>query len=302
MGATDQPSTTNSVANLAARWALPAVWITLPFTAGGAFADALAGRDRPVQLVASLGLWICWGVALAAMGVPRTTSLTLVRVIVPTAAAATFVAGLTDQFDAAVGLALLVTGAATVWCLNPLVGDHFVNGSSYGEERRYPLRPPTALLLGPIEATWAAVVAAATVGPLLLAAGQWLPGAIATVGGAVVVAGGGRILHGLSRRWLVFVPAGVVLHDPAAMADPLLATPRELLGIGLAQRDTTAEDLTLGVTGLAVEVRFREPLTFAPRPKRGHAVAVRDIEALLCAPSRPGAVLRDAASRRLPVH
>ena len=48
------------------------------------------------------------------------------------------------------------------------VGSDFVNGSSYGDERRVALRPPTALLVGPIEAVWAG-----TAVPLPVAVVRW---------------------------------------------------------------------------------------------------------------------------------
>lgn len=286
---------------LVSRWLLPVLWVTLPFTAGPLLATALDERSRPVQLVGSLGLWAAWAVALAAMGVPRTTSLTVVRTIVPASLLAVLVAATTTEVAARTWLALTVTLAATVWCLTAPVGDTFVNGSSYGHERRFPLRPPTAVLLGPLPLTWLAVVLGATVGPLLLASRQWAAGVIATAIGVAVVLGGVRILHGLSRRWIVLVPAGVVLHDLSAMADPLLVPTRDLARIGPAEVGTDAEDLTLGATGLALELRFREPMTFAPRPARGRAVEVRDTMALLCTPSRPGAVLRACRDQKLPV-
>jgi hypothetical protein len=40
---------------------------------------------------------------------------------------------------------------AAVISLSAPVGDRMVNGSSYGDERRMPLRPPGVLLLGPFE-------------------------------------------------------------------------------------------------------------------------------------------------------
>ncbi len=51
------------------------------------------------------------------------------------------------------------------------------------------------------------------VGPLALAARAWVPGVLLT---AAAVALGwflGRRFHRLARRWLVLVPAGVVVHD-----------------------------------------------------------------------------------------
>ena len=56
----------------------------------------------------------------------------------------------------------------------------------------------------------AALAAGVVTGPQLLADRQWLIGGVAVAVGAAVGAVGARQLHLLSRRWLVFVPAGVV--------------------------------------------------------------------------------------------
>ena len=49
------------LAPLARRWGFALVWVSLPFTAGPSFADALDPRSRPVQLVATVGLWLLLG-------------------------------------------------------------------------------------------------------------------------------------------------------------------------------------------------------------------------------------------------
>src|SRR5436853_356968 len=90
------------------------------------------------------------------------------------------------------------------------------------DHRSGPVQVATSALL------WVGWLAAPAAGILLLAAKQWVAGAIVLVlaNGAAFVAV--RALHGLSRRWVVFVPAGVVLHDPMATADPVLF-PRQVI-------------------------------------------------------------------------
>ena len=77
-----------------------------------------------------------------------------------------------------------------------------------------------------------------------------------------------RSLHTLSRRWLVFTPAGVVLHDQLVVVEAMLVVRRQLASIAPALADTTARDLTLGAPGLALEVRMTEPLAISPTPAR----------------------------------
>ena len=104
----------------------------------------------------------------------------------------------------------------------PTTGDVLLNGSSYGHERRLPLRVPGPVLLGPLVLAWAAIVAPLVAGPLLLAARAWIAGAAVLVLGLPLAAVGVRSLHGLARRWLVLVPAGLVLHDHQALVEPVL--------------------------------------------------------------------------------
>ena len=58
------------------------------------------------------------------------------------------------------------------------IGDAFVDGSSYGDERRFLLRTPGALAIGPLFVVCAVIVAGLTVGPVLLLAQRWVVGAI----------------------------------------------------------------------------------------------------------------------------
>lgn len=300
---TDAPAAGRGVGALVERWALAAVWLSLPLTAGTAFAEALDPRDRPVQVVASVLLWLGWAAAIVALLVPRTTSLTATRLLVPAAPAAALAAALAGPFTVADLVAVTFGLVAFGLLLLPATADRMVTGSSYGDEVRFLLKTPGPLLLGPLQLIWALTVAGTVTGPLLLAAGQWVAGGVAVVVGAGLVVVGVRAVHGLSRRWVVFVPAGLVLHDLTAMADALLV-PRKLLGrIGPAPADTTATDLTLGSAGLALQLDLTEPTVIAPRPRNPRRPTLEPIHvtALLVSPARPGALLREARTRRLRV-
>jgi hypothetical protein len=88
---------------------------------------------------------------------------------------------------------------AAVCALLPTTGDAFVDGASYGDERRFLLRPPGAFLLGPIEFGWAIVVAGIAAGPLLLLARQWVVGAAVTIVGGLLAWRAWRSLDALSE-------------------------------------------------------------------------------------------------------
>ena len=136
---------------------------------------------------------------------------------------------------------------------------------------------------------------------LLAAAGVWVgAGAALLVGlpGAVVAA---RSLHGLTQRWLVLVPAGVVVKDAMTLADPVLFRRQVVLALRPAPADTDSLDLTMGAAGLALELLLTEKVPMAlvkPKERRSEAGASAR---LLLTPTRPGAVLADAAARSLPV-
>jgi hypothetical protein len=283
------------------------VWVTLPFTAGPALADTLDPRSPSFRTGASVGLWAVWGATLIAALVPRTVTLTAIRIVAPASVVAvTWGAVVSPSPGPAEVVAIVATGLATAVALLPGTGDAYVNGSSYGDERRLPLRAPAAVLLGPLELTWAAVVLGAGAGPLLLAAQAWVTGIVALVVGWPVAWWGARSLHTLSRRWLVFTPAGVVLHDPMVVVEAMLVVRRQLASIAPALADTTARDLTLAAPGLSLEIRMTEPLAISPTPHRRlrgeqPPVVSEDVDAVLITPTRPGVVLVEAARRRLPV-
>jgi hypothetical protein len=303
-----------SLLNRAGAWPLRLLWLILPVAAGATFADALDPSLRSFRTVTSVGLWVVWGVTLIATLIPRTVTLTPVRLVVPASLPAVAWAASASPFGVEDIAALLTAGLAAIASLAPSTGDAFVNGSSYGDERRLPLRPPGTLLLGPIELAWLAAVAGLTSGPLLLAAQHWVAGGIATAIGLPVAALAVRALHGLSQRWVVFVPAGLVVHDHLALADPVLLARRSIVRLGPAPADTDARDLTVGALGLALEARLREPVPLVlarlaaagAEPPGGDGEAdeagrATTTDPLLFTPSQPGEVLREARRRRFAV-
>jgi hypothetical protein len=280
-------------------WAVRGGWLALPFVAGPVLGDALDGSSRSVQVVASLGLWGVWAGVLVATLVPRSLSLTVVRVAAPAAAAAVVVASAAGEGDVAWRVTALTWALLTVAVVfAPAVGEQFVDGSSYGDERRFPLRVPGPLMAGPVPLAWVAVVAGVSAGPLLLAARQWLVGGLALVVGVAAAAWGARTLHVLARRWLVLVPGGIVLHDPLALTDPVLFRRKTLRSLGPAPADSKGLDLTRNALGLALEAQLVEPVTLVLAPGRpGGASATVQTDTVLFTPTRPGALLAAVRAR-----
>ena len=281
-------------------------WLLLPLLTGPVFAAALDGTARATQIVASLGLWAGWLAGLLATLLPRTVTLTALRLL----ASGAVVAVAWAAADAGTGAEPLELGwrvvgpvsvlVAAVLAFAPETGRLFVDGSSYGDEQRFPLRVPAPLLAGPVPLAWLAVVVGASAGPLLLAAEVWVAGVVALVAGLVAAGWGARALHVLARRWVVLVPAGLVLHDQLALADPILLRREEVRALDPAPADTDALDLTRGALGLALEVTLVAPvaLTLAAAGPSATAEAVK-ADRLLFTPTRPGALLAAARARRL---
>lgn len=300
------PPSDGGRARRVARWAPVVVWLSLPLTAGSTFGDALADRSTPVAIVAAIGLWAGWAGGLVATLVPSTASLTTVRILFPAALVAAGWAAIlsADPTGTGASAALALTSLAAVLSLWAMVGDVYVNGSSYGDERRFPLRPPGPVVLGPLEVLWAAMVASTFAGPLLLAARQWVPGVALTVIAVAIDMIGVRALHQLSRRWLVFVPAGVVLVDRSMLLEAMLTLRPRIESMGLAAEDSEAVDLSAGAIGLQVELRLDRPGDIVRTPARRDRhllVEPMEVSAVRFAPSRPGQVLDAARARRITV-
>jgi hypothetical protein len=152
--------------------------------------------------------------------------------------------------------------------------------------------------------SWLIWVAALITAPLAWAARAWALATVATVVAAAACWLLPRRWHQLSRRWLVAVPAGLVVHDPVVLAETLMLPRPQVAAVRLAEHGpgaTSAADLTGPTPGLAVEVQLREPATavLARRPgeSRGRAV---DVPGLLVSPTRPGAALAEARRRGYP--
>ena len=296
----DDPAAPGRRAEWADVWGLRSIWLLLPVLTGPAVADALHDMDAAPRSTASATLWVLWAVGLTATLVPLPLTLTALRLGGP--AVATLAAWSAEATSVAVHAACALATAALVVLATfaAPVADRFVDGASYGDERRFLLRAPgpVALVLGPLATVVA--IAGATVGPILLLESRWVAGGVVTGLGATLAAMAVRSLHRLARRWIVLVPAGFVLHDHLALAEPTLLQRASLEHLGAASSNTRADDLTQHARGLAIEIRCRRPHDVLPAGPRG-GVEVRAIAAFLCSPARPDVVLAAAARRRLPV-
>ncbi len=262
---------------------------------------AVEGRSAAVVWTTAIGGWLVWAGLALALAIASVRSLTAVRVGTPLALVTTGAAAI----GGAPAVDLLGLGVASIVTVGAMsaaeFGRQFVQASAYGDEERFPLRMPVAAGTAAV-LTWLVWAPALVAGPLLVAAHQWIIGSVVLI----IAVGGGVFLvprwHRLSQRWFVLVPAGIVLRDPVVLADVLPLRTAQLAHIALAPADTQAADLTGPASGYAIEVVTTESVTavfaFTPADPNGRAI---HLTAFLVTPSRPGAVLRAARRRGLPV-
>jgi hypothetical protein len=281
-------------------WCARLTWLSLPITAGSAIADALGPwSSAPANLAATL-LWLGWGAGVVALLAPRPWGLTVLRVAAPVAVVVA-IASAPSSSAAGAAVAVVFALAAAACALSPRVAQAAANALAYGDEVRFPLRIPTPLLLAPAPLAILLVVLGVTAGPLLLADGSIAAGVFAVVVGLPLAAFLGRSLHGLSRRWLVLVPAGIVIVDPLILVDPALMQRRQVSGIerngGRSGRDD-ALDLRLGTAGSSIVIRLSERLPFVRRRGRADATIV-EADTVLVAPTLSDEFLATAGARHL---
>lgn len=270
-------------------WLIAVVWGACPFAVGPSVGAATSSASRATQLVIVIGLWAMWTVVLVTTLVRLPSALVALRVGAPgpiCVSAACAIAGHSSV------VAMTVSTVALLAPFAPGVADRWVQGGAYGHEKRFVLRAPASLLLGPIQVAWLAIAASLSAGPLLLANRMWIAGTIAVVVGAAATTAAVRSFWMLADRWLVVVPAGIVLHDRFALAETVMCPHRSIGSVGAATVGTTAHDFTMGSMGLAIEITMREPLPMIPRTVRGKPAAPVEPGSWLCTPSSPAAFLQ----------
>ena len=281
-------------------WGARAAWLAAAVLGGRAVGDALADRSGPVQVAGTVGAWLGWALGAVALAVPSVATLTVARTVVPAALAvtvATVVFGADVDDVLALGLPAVL---ASVLVAAAETGRTYLQASAYGDEQRFGLRPPLGYLAATV-LTWLVWVTAVITAWLAWPAGAWWLAAATTLLAVAATITLPRRWHQLSRRWLVFVPAGLVVHDPVILSDSLLLTRAGVRRIAVNELGSAAVpglDLTGPTPGLAVEVGLHEPVTtlLARRPseRRGRTASGSTV---LVSPTRPGAVLTEAAKR-----
>lgn len=251
-----------------------------------------------------LGSWLVWALwAAVAIGVlvPHPLSLVGVRFVTPLLvvnAAWLLVTTPNSGIDTvqrwgAVGafFVMLVVAVATY---GAAYGATHAQAAAYGHERRHLLRPPVAVIL-PIVVLWLVVAASgatASHSPSLVVAG------VAMAIFLLLIAFALRRAVVLARRWLVFVPAGIAVHDPLMLRDTFMVRSHDVRSLQVAPNDTAGFDATGTTWGVVLELTLSHPHDVSLSPFATRLTRTLDrlhVTSLLLAPSRPNSALaRDA--------
>jgi hypothetical protein len=142
---------------------------------------------------------------------------------------------------------------AVVVMLRADFGARHVQAAAYGHERRHLLRPPVAVML-PSALVW---LVAWALGGVALHAEPSVATATAALASALVAAFGWRRVSVLARRWLVFVPAGIAVHDPLMLRDTFMVRRHDVRAVGAADKPPSSDesfDITGTTWGQSVQI------------------------------------------------
>jgi hypothetical protein len=295
-------------------WVLRGAWAALALMLPPMLSAAMENRSMPVRVVVAIGAWLVWGLGLLATLVPHPIGLVGLRCVTPLLVAASVwallpknVPNLNGIIPSQSGLSLGVKNAlgiasALIICIVLLyneTGHLCINGPAYPNERRFLLRPAAPVFLVAAPLSGALVCLAVVSAPLLLAAKNFIGGTVALLAAVPILWVLPRSLYALAKRFVVFVPAGFVLHDNAALREPVLFRRQQVERIHAAPADTDSLDLTLNAPGLALEFLLTEKVEIArlmgPRDRVGETGKTARF---LAVPTLPGRLLHEAATRR----
>ncbi len=202
-----------------------------------------------VGIVLNVWGWLFFlAVAIGAL-VPSPLSLTITKCITPLMVLCAFIAASPAGVFGALA-AFIITWSA-------LFADVMVQGSAYGEETRFALRTPVPYW-APTVLAWSLLTGSIIGGSLLIAAETYFVGAPLLLVGVVLARTVPRRLHRLSRRWLVIVPAGVVVHDHLVLAETMMSMRSKILSISKVAASGETADFTGGVAGPRIAVQLKE--------------------------------------------
>ena len=264
----------------------------LPFIGSGV-GGLLDDRSAAVQMTGTTLAWAVWGTVVIASFISHPITLTVLRIGTPVVASFMIFGVFNQGTSGGKIICAAVSIAVLLLSFSAEIGSIYVQASAYGDEKRFALRPPVVLIAPILLSALIADLSIISL-PLLVAAKDWPVAVVSLTGLYISVRYFLPRIHSLSRRWLVFVPAGVVLHDEIVLSINLMIRQQELAQIQLARDNSAAADLSALTWGVPLEFSFNKPLDVSLTSigaKHLNTVSAIHAQSVLISASRPGAVL-----------
>jgi hypothetical protein len=222
-------------------------WIVLGiFVPWHTLGDEASSAVTVALVVWGWGLWIAVAIALL---VPSPLSATVVSTISPLAVVCAALA-----IDAPSLFAALV---AFIVMRSAIFMDYMVQGGAYGQEQRFALRTPVPFM-APAVLAWVLLMGTVFGSTFLLATQKWWIGIPLGVLAILALGVLPQRLHRLSRRWLVIVPSGIVVHDHLVLAETAMSPRNKIASVSVVSAQSESADFTGGVLGPRLAVELRE--------------------------------------------
>ena len=272
-------------------WPVRVLWLVAALLPNN-LTDTMSSHSQVLRTTMSVELWGLWALVALATWLHHPISLTTARCIVPVVVAHLLV-GLPDSsfgIGNVIGAACALVALVLIYTSD--YGSIHVQAGAYGDERRYLLRVPAPIVM-PLVLGWGVMAVVVCITPLMLASERYL------LGGVGVVLSVGLLwqlpvrLHRLSRRWLVKVPAGWVVHDDVVLSENLLIKSHEVVSMNLALKGSEAIDLTGMTRGVPIEVQLRDMVDVRLSSLTARQLKTLDVlhvKAFMVAPSRYSAL------------
>jgi hypothetical protein len=208
------------------------------------------GASSAVSISLLVWGWVLWIAVAIALLVPSPLSATVVHVISPLAVVCAALAVDAPSLFAALVAFIVVRSAVLM--------DYMVQGGAYGLEQRFALRTPVPFM-APAVLAWVVLMGTVFGSTFLLATQQWWIGTPLGVLAIVALGVLPRRLHRLSRRWLVIVPSGIVVHDHLILAETMMSPRNKIASLATVDTQSDSADFTGGVLGPRLAIELREP-------------------------------------------
>ena len=201
--------------------------------------------------------WILWAVVAIGTWIHHPISLTTVRCLAPIVVFYSAVYALSESLNS-LNIAVVTCGIISLMLMFTAdYGSAHVQAGAYGNERRFLLRIPAPVVL-PTLITWAVFATVLVVLENAVQSENYVLGIPLLLALIAMSWKFAPQMHRLSKRWLVRVPAGWVVHDDLMLAENLLIRSHNLVAINFALADSDALDLSGMTRGVPIQISLRE--------------------------------------------